>query len=122
MDAVKAGDLDGLLHLLTDDVTFAADGGGKASAVLNKLVSPIKVARLMLGLAAKGASLFTVATCEINGRLGVLLYNLEGVLDTAFSFDVVQDEADPSGSARIGNIYAMRNPDKLAHLAKSEEG
>jgi RNA polymerase sigma-70 factor (ECF subfamily) len=121
MEAVKGGDLDGLLQMLTEDATFSADGGGKASAVLNKVVSASKVARLLLGLGAKGADLFTVATREINGRLGVLLYNLDGVLDTAFTFDIVQDENDPAGSARIGNVYAMRNPDKLEYLARAEQ-
>ncbi len=115
--AVQAGELDGLLHLLTDDVTFAADGGGKASTALHKLTSPNKVARFILGLATKGAGLFTVATQQINGRLGVLLYNLEGGLDTAFVFQVVQDQDDPASAARIGHIYAIRNPDKLARLA-----
>jgi RNA polymerase sigma-70 factor, ECF subfamily len=118
--ALQDGDLDGLLQMLTEDVTFVSDGGGKAIAVLKKLVSPAKVARFFMVLATQGAGLYTAATCEINGQLGVLLYNLEGVPETALSFQVVQDEADPTGSARIGNIYAMRNPDKLARLANAD--
>jgi RNA polymerase sigma-70 factor (ECF subfamily) len=117
MEAVQGGDLDGLLHMLTEDVTFASDGGGKAIAVLNKLMSPAKVARFFMTLATKGAGQYTVATRQINGRLGVLLYSLEGNLETVFSFQVVQDETNPAGGARISNIYAMRNPDKLARLA-----
>jgi RNA polymerase sigma-70 factor (ECF subfamily) len=104
---------------LTDDVTFSADGGGKSSAVFNKLEGQEKVLRFLMALATKGADLFTIATQQINGRLGVLLYNLEGELDTAFSFQIVQDVNDPTGSARVSNIYAVRNPDKLARLANA---
>lgn len=116
INAVQMGELDGLLRLLTEDATFEADGGGKASTVYKKLVSANKVARLLLGFATKGAELFTYATQEINGRLGVLLYNLRGELDTAFVFQMVADANNPVG-ARIDKIYVIRNPDKLARLA-----
>ncbi|MCC6455706.1 MAG: RNA polymerase sigma factor SigJ [Caldilineaceae bacterium] len=120
IDAVQGGDLDALLQTLTEDVTFTSDGGGKAVAVLKKLVSPPKVARFFMTLATQGAGLYTAATCQINGQLGVLLYNLDGTLETALSFQVIQDETDPTGGARIGNIYAIRNPDKLARLAQAD--
>jgi hypothetical protein len=53
--------------------------------------------------------------------LGVVLYNLEGGLENLFSFEVVADENDPQGTARIRNIYVVRNPDKLARFAKTGE-
>ena len=116
INAVQVGELDGLLQLLTEDATFAADGGGKSPAVLHKLVGANKVARLLFGLATKGAELFTYVTQEINGRLGVSLYNVEGKLDAVFSFQLVGDASNPAG-ARIASIYVIRNPDKLARLA-----
>jgi hypothetical protein len=82
-------------------------------------VSPGKVARFFMVLATQGAGQYTAATCQINGRLGILLYNLEGELETALSFQVIPDETDPTRGARIGNIYAIRNPDKLARLANA---
>ena len=115
--AMQGGELDVLLQLLTTDATFVSDGGGKASAALHKLVTPDKVLRFLLGLAKKGAGQFTLETYLINGQLGGLLYNLEGGLESAFTFDVVVDEDDPAHRARIRNIYAIRNPDKLARLA-----
>lgn len=118
IDAVKGGDLDGLLQLLTADVTFAGDGGGKASTALKKLVG-LNAVRFLMAIAAKNAEHFTISARAINGRLAVLLYNLEGKLDTVFSFDVVPDETNAAG-ARIANIYAVRNPDKLARLAMAE--
>ena len=117
--AVQVGELDGLLNMLTEDVTFASDGGGKASTVLNKLIGPNKVARFLIGFSTKGAGQFTAETGEINGRLAVLLYNLEGGLEAVFAFQIIMDEKDPVGHARISNIYAMRNPDKLARLANT---
>jgi RNA polymerase sigma-70 factor, ECF subfamily len=124
--AMEGGEMDALLQLLTEDATFSSDGGGKASAVLKKLESADKVLRFLHGLATKGAGLFTVKTQMINGRLGVLLYNLEGGLENAFSFDVVADDLvagdGTEQGARIRNIYAMRNPDKLARLAAALRG
>ena len=76
-------------------------------------------AATILALATQGAGLFTAKLVEVNGRLGLLLYNLEGGLENAFAFDVVTDESDPQGRARIRNIYVIRNPDKLARLANA---
>ena len=116
---IQGGEMDALLHLLTEDATFTSDGGGKASAALHKLTTPAKVVSFLGGLVTKGAGLFTVTTQQINGRLGVLLYNLEGGLEGVFTFDVVMDESDPEQGARIRNIYTIRNPDKLARLANA---
>ncbi len=115
IQAVEAGELDGLLQLLTDDVEMMSDGGGKASAALWPVVGPNAVARFWLGLAAKGRDLYTVASIPVNGQLGIALYNLAGELETLLTFDVVADEA---GEARIAHMYAMRNPDKLARLPR----
>jgi RNA polymerase sigma-70 factor (ECF subfamily) len=109
---VEKGDMDALLQMLTEDVIFASDGGGKASAALNQLVGPDKVARFIMGLVKKGAGHFTVATREVNGRLGVLLYNLEGGLENIFTFQFVHDQ----GGARLSHVYVMRNPDKMARF------
>jgi RNA polymerase sigma-70 factor (ECF subfamily) len=111
--------MDGLLHLLTDDVAFVSDGGGKASAALHPLVGTSKVSRFLMGLATKGADLFTFSTGQINGQLGVFLFNLEGGLEAAFLFQVVPGEQGEAEGARIGNIYVVRNPDKLARLGNS---
>ncbi len=123
--ALQGGAMDTLLQLLTEDASFSADGGGKASSALKRLEMPDNVVRFLHGLVTKGAGLYTATTHVINGRLGVLLYNLEGELTAAFTFDVVAGH-DPgqggAGAARIRNIYAMRNPDKLARLAEAVRG
>jgi RNA polymerase sigma-70 factor, ECF subfamily len=119
---MQGGTMDTLLQLLTEDATFSADGGGKASATLKVLQGADKVMRFLQGVATKGAALFTTTTHIINGRLGVLLYNLEGSLEGAFTFDVTDDRTrgdEAVHAARIRNIYAIRNPDKLARLAEA---
>jgi RNA polymerase sigma-70 factor (ECF subfamily) len=113
------GEMDGLLQMLTDDVIFASDGGGKASAALNKLIGPDKVARFLMGLVTRGAGQFTVATRQVNGRLALLLYNLAGGLENIFTFQFVQDGSGPEQGARISHIYVMRNPDKLARFGNA---
>jgi len=118
--AMQGGELDLLLQLLSEDVTFSVDGGGKASSVLNKLIGQYKVSTLLTAYVTKGKGLYTMATREINGHLGLLLYNLDGGLEGAFSFDVVPDENSAQGEARIRNIYVTRNPDKLARLADAD--
>jgi RNA polymerase sigma-70 factor (ECF subfamily) len=123
MAAVAGGKLDALLQLLTEDVTLMTDGGGKASAVVNPLLGQEKVVRFLMGLATRGKGLFRVETREINGRLGVLLYNWEGGLENVFSFDVVPNESRegaPGGEARVRGIYITRNPDKLVRLQQGE--
>jgi RNA polymerase sigma-70 factor (ECF subfamily) len=113
IDTLAKGDMDALLQMLTEDVVLTSDGGGKATAVLKPVVGPEKVARFLMALTTKGAGLFTVATREVNGRLGVLLYNLEGGLENIFTFEFVQDE----GGARLSHLYAIRNPDKMSRFA-----
>src|SRR5829696_7926136 len=49
-DAVREGDLDGLVSLLAEDAVAIGDGGGKAAARKTPLRGGEKVARFMLGL------------------------------------------------------------------------
>jgi RNA polymerase sigma-70 factor (ECF subfamily) len=117
MAALASGEMDALLQLLTQDAALASDGGGKATAVIRKLLGPEKVARFLSVVATKGAGLYTAKLHDVNGRLAMLLY-IQGTLETVFCFDVVPDESDPQ-QARIANIFAIRNPDKLARIASA---
>lgn len=111
--AVSAGELDGLVSLLTADVEFVADGGGKASAAVRPVRGADAVARFFLGLAAKGRDQVTVVTAPVNGQLGVILYDHAGQPVATFTFDVLSNAV---GDLLIGHIYAVRNPNKLAGL------
>lgn len=123
--AMVGGEMDRLLQMLTEDVTFTTDSGGKASAIQNQLSGQEKVARLLIGLVKKWEGIFTATTQEVNGRLSVLFYNMEGGLESTLAFEIVEEQtSDKENDAnhqqprqRISNFYVMRNPDKLARYA-----
>ncbi len=111
--AVQRGDMDDLLQLLAEDAMFQSDGGGKASAAVHPLHTSTVVARFFLGLAARGRGDYTSRLCEINGRLGLVIFHSSGKLEVAFSFE--------TDDTHIRRIHAIRNPDKLARLASRLE-
>ncbi|MET7441022.1 RNA polymerase sigma factor SigJ, partial [Streptomyces sp. NPDC005568] len=55
LTAAATGDVQGLMDLLAPDVVFLTDGGGVVNAARRPVVGPDKVARMLLGLLAKGA-------------------------------------------------------------------
>ena len=102
--AAATGDIDGLLEMLTEDVTWTADSDGKVSAARRPVVGAEKVARVLIGL-VRGAG--------IEGRVEPAMYNnspaLKMYLGDRFEGIVTIEITD----GRISNFYAMRNPDKL---------
>jgi RNA polymerase sigma-70 factor, ECF subfamily len=107
--ALIGGDLPALAQLLADDAVFYSDGGGKRNAALNPLYGKDKILRFVAGLAAKGwlPTPLNAEPVSINGGYGFVVRTDEGVETLAF---------DVSGD-RIVAIYAVRNPDKLRHVA-----
>ncbi|UCM90450.1 RNA polymerase sigma-70 factor [Streptomyces marincola] len=106
LTAAETGDVQGLMELLAPDVVFLADGGGVVSAVRRRVAGRDKVARLFLGLLAKGSEMgeLDLRFRTYNGMpsLAVLL---DGRLDQLTSFEI-RDGA-------VTAIYSVRNPDKL---------
>ncbi|MGP3926314.1 RNA polymerase sigma-70 factor [Streptomyces sp. 8N616] len=106
LTAAATGDVQGLMDLLAPDVVFLADGGGVVNAVRRPVVGPDKVARLLLGLLAKGARM---------GELDIRIGTYNGM----HSFAVLIDgELDQVTSVEIRGgvvtaIYCVRNPEKL---------
>jgi RNA polymerase sigma-70 factor (ECF subfamily) len=109
LTAAATGDMEGLLSLLAPGVTWTADHGGKAAATRRPIVGARKVAAIMARLfqVAKERPEIRFETAVYNSAPAVVVYsddNLEGV----FVFEVIDDQ--------ITNLYAMRNPDKLAGI------
>src|SRR5919199_3210027 len=78
-DAVRDGDLDGLVTLLAEDAVMTGDGGGKASARPTPLHGGQKVARFLLGLMRLGEKLhYRFELAEINGMPGALALDEDG--------------------------------------------
>jgi RNA polymerase sigma-70 factor (ECF subfamily) len=112
MSALASGDADAAAALLTDEVTWRADGGGKVPAAKVTLTGRAHVGKLLHGLVRAGARLaatpgFRLHTAVVNAEPAVLVWVGER-LDTVF---VCSCEGE-----RIAQVYAHRNPDKLRHL------
>jgi RNA polymerase sigma-70 factor (ECF subfamily) len=109
MTAAETGDMDGLLTLLAPGATWTADHGGKAAATRRPIVGARRVAAIMVRLfqVARERPELRFETAVYNSAPAVVVYtgdHLEGV----FVFEVIEDQ--------ITNLYAMRNPDKLAGI------
>lgn len=112
--ATTSGDEAELLNLFADDIRFHGDGGGKIRAALRVLEGSERIVRLYRAigrtLAQEGATV-EYRCVDVNGELGLLCY-VDGQLDSVYSF--VTD------GARILEIYAVRNPDKLAGVSGTD--
>ena len=108
MDACLAGDLDGLMSLLAEDVTAWSDSGGKVSgAVLQPLQGRDTVARLIISFLSGAPEGTTVEVIEANGLPALLVRVKEQI------FSVLTVEVEGSFIRALRNVA---NPDKLAHL------
>ena len=109
IEAGQAGDLDGLLAILAEDITLYGDAGGKIPGAVPK---PIHGAAAVAGgalafarrLAPAGV---TLRRAVINGQPGIIAY-VSGRTYSALIFDI--------RDGRIQTLYAISNPDKLGCL------
>jgi RNA polymerase sigma-70 factor (ECF subfamily) len=105
LEACFGGDMDGLLALLSEDVTLWSDGGGKTRAALNPIYGADNVARFIWGILRKAPSGFVVRPAFFNGRPGIIGYFGDGRPHSVVTFDFAE-----------GSIRAIRlvvNPEKL---------
>ncbi|MFI7434450.1 RNA polymerase sigma-70 factor [Micromonospora haikouensis] len=107
--AVETGDLQRLLDMLAPDVVLLGDGGGVKQAVLRPIVGADKVARLLTGGWGRVAAVTSLQPTQVNGN-PALVVRLDGELDTVLAVHV--------DDGRIGGLYAVRNPEKLSHMAR----
>lgn len=114
MDALSNDDPVALSNLLTDDVVFTSDGGGKAPAPVAPVLGRERVSTLLVGLKRKGAErIRRIETVTLNGLPGIVLFDRSGV-DTAMAMEVT--------GGQISAFYVMRNPDKLRAVAAQVPG
>ncbi len=111
MDAARRGDIDGLKAVLAEDAVMITDGGGKRKAALRPMVGRDDVAALIQGLFWRGAIPLEgqIRFARINGQFGLVLQTPEELLTVAF---------EANADDRLSAIYMVRNPDKLAHVAR----
>lgn len=103
--ACVTGNTDELLAVLHADARLIADGGGKAAAATRPVVGADRIAKFLLGYAAKaGWTEPDFALVTINGAPGLVLRHPRSG-DGVYSFDIADD--------RIRTVFVVRNPDKL---------
>jgi hypothetical protein len=107
VEACAGGDTEGLLELLSDDITVWSDGGGKVAAARHPIHGPDRVAGFFLGLLGKAPPSFAVRQTWINGQAGIIGH-LDGCPLNALTFDVAD--------GRIQAIRFVVNPKKLRAL------
>jgi RNA polymerase sigma-70 factor (ECF subfamily) len=109
-EATRAGDIESLLGLLAEDITLWADGGGKVpGAALQPVRGAESVARFLVQRARGGAARGgTLRPTRINGQPGFVVY-VNGEPQAALVLGI--------RDARIHDIYAIANPDKLHALS-----
>lgn len=112
-DAAGAGDLDGLLDVLAEDITLWADGGGKVrGAALRPVVGADAVARFVTGIIQRFVPAErSMRPTRINGEAGFIVY-ASGRPLAALILHIQ--------GGRIRTIYAIGNPDKLRALPVPE--
>ncbi len=103
--AVETGDLQCLLDILAPDVVLLTDGGGLVRAALAPVVGAGQVARVLGGIAAT----MSMQPAQVNGD-PALIVRLDGEIDTVLTLRV--------DDGLVTGLYAVRNPEKLSHLAR----
>jgi RNA polymerase sigma-70 factor (ECF subfamily) len=108
-EASFAGDLEGLVAVLAEDITLWGDGGGKVrGAALKPVHGATPVARFLIGIMGRVVPAETVVRpAELNGQPGFIAY-VSGRPLGALIFDI--------RDGRIQTIYAVGNPDKLQSI------
>ena len=109
LTAASTGDMDGLLAMLAPGATWTADHGGKATALPRPVVGARKVAAVMLALFRSAPRMDIRFEMAIyNSAPAMVVYSDGDHLEGLFVFEIIDD--------KITNLYAMRNPDKLAGI------
>ena len=109
LEALRDGDVDGVLRVLADDVVFTADGGGKAPAIQHPMSGDVAVARFLVGLMRRGAPFgVRLEPTLANAEHSVRIRTADGATVSLLTLHV-QDGA-------IRSIANQLNPDKLRHL------
>jgi RNA polymerase sigma-70 factor (ECF subfamily) len=108
LQAVEAGNVDGLTELLAEDVVVWTDGGGKVFAALNPIEGRRNAIRFIVGAQRFSPGPFKPEIAMVNGRAAVLLR-----LENGRVFLVINLETDQH---HIRTFHIVGNPEKLGYI------
>ncbi|MGG6312428.1 RNA polymerase sigma factor SigJ [Paenibacillus macerans] len=103
--SLEQGDVDHVMSLLTEDVMFVADGGGKVLAFKRPVQTRDQVARVLLDGFQSIQGKFHFEAAPLNGETGIVIRSGNETVATLF----IQLRR-----GKLARMYAVRNPDKLA--------
>ncbi|QDZ16269.1 RNA polymerase sigma factor SigJ [Humibacter ginsenosidimutans] len=107
--ALRTGDVDGVVRLLSNDVVLTADGGGKAPAIQHPMEGAVAVARFLIGLMRRGEKLgVKVESVFVNGEHTFVFRSAREATLSVLTLHISGDE--------IRSLSNQLNPDKLHHL------
>ncbi|NHW36564.1 RNA polymerase sigma-70 factor [Paenibacillus aceris] len=109
ISAISSGNIQSLVDMLTEDVIFIADGGGKVSAAINPIYNRERVLSILNALSSSRFPESKAQLVEVNHQPGILLTKEgtpTGVI--CFEWDVK--------TTNIHRIYFIVNPDKIQNL------
>lgn len=109
MQAVQSGEREAMLGLLAEDARLIGDGGGKVASFPHPLFSGQRISWLYYANIRRFGERIAYRPAWINGSPGLLRY-VDGKLESA---QVLETE-----NGLIAEIYVVRNPDKLAAIAR----
>ncbi len=110
VEACMNGDMEGLISLLSEDVTLWSDGGGKVAAAPYPIHGPERVARFLLGVLRTVPPGFSARPAQINGAAGVVGY-VDGRPTGVVALDVA--------GGRLRGVRIVVNPEKLRTIPSS---
>lgn len=100
-----------LKELLTEDVVFTSDGGGKADAATVPVAGSENVTKLLRGVMKKGApQIARMEFVTLNGLPGMVTFGFAGEVRDTIALQIV--------GGRIAALYVTRNPDKLRTVSE----
>ncbi|WP_284645695.1 RNA polymerase sigma factor SigJ [Paenibacillus silviterrae] len=111
LTSLEQGNVDLVMSLLTEDVKFVADGGGKAKAFRHPVQTREHVARVLLdgmhSLRSYFQGDFHFEFAPLNGETAIVIRSGDEIVAALF----IQLR-----SGMISRMYAVRNPDKLVRV------
>ncbi|KAF1047361.1 MAG: ECF RNA polymerase sigma factor SigJ [Herbaspirillum frisingense] len=109
MHAVQSGEREAMLGLLAEDARLIGDGGGKVASFPHPLFSGARISWLYYANIRRFGERIAYRPAWINGSPGLLRY----IDDKLESAQVLETDG-----GLIREIYVVRNPDKLAAIAR----
>lgn len=115
LDACERGAVDEFVDLLTDDVVFTGDGGGKVppGLALSKPVAGIGAVTKLLGQFVTRGGFAHLEPRMVNGSPGAAI-----VVDDAVGGGLLAVVSIEIDGDRISHLRSVINPEKLTHLGR----